>query len=290
MMPRGKGGSLARSSRLTLMLFSEFARYSSSLAQLQEPGNTDAARIPSLDLCDKSWRACAPQEPSTEGAEVGEISAEQTVEVVGACDDWMRLAGDDERWVLARKGDITLIDLVASARPRPSLMPAGPLARLVPPRRDCPTLGRLFGRGVGRVCSNLLVTGLQGWKVSALSGATVGSALSGWGWGRAAATAKESTEAAAEPSAAASANGGGGWGFGGLAKGFSSAVAAKLSETASSVSANILAAGADAEDVEGGKEKDGGEEKSIGEKMTENLEKTFDKDMQIDEAGLSSVR
>ncbi|KAJ1489409.1 hypothetical protein T484DRAFT_1780305, partial [Baffinella frigidus] len=166
-------------------------------------------------------------EPSLEGAEVMEITAADTVEVVGTCGDWMRLAGDEERWVLSKSGDITLIDLVS-----------------------------------------------QGWGVSA------SAALSGWGWGRAAApppAAAPGTDAAAGAAAEeVPASGGGGWGFGGLAKGLSSRVAA--------VSANIIAAGSiDPEEAEEA-------EKNIGDVMTANLDKAFDKDMEIGEGGLSSVR
>ena len=54
------------------------------------------------------------------------------------------------------------------------------------------------------------------------------------------------------------------------------------------MSASILAAGSiDPEEGEGAAE---GGEKNYGEVMTANLDKAFDKDMEIGEGGLSSVR
>ena len=55
------------------------------------------------------------KEPSVDAEEVMSIGADDVVEVVGECGNFLRLSGDEERWILYQQDDIILIDFLLSS-------------------------------------------------------------------------------------------------------------------------------------------------------------------------------
>eukprot|EP00960_Hanusia_phi_P074804 768320-Hanusia_phi.AAC.2 len=54
------------------------------------------------------------REPSVDAEEVMSIGADDVVEVVGECGNFLRLSGDEERWILYQQDDVVLVDFLLS--------------------------------------------------------------------------------------------------------------------------------------------------------------------------------
>lgn len=195
------------------------------------------------------------KEPNIEADELMVIGADDTVEVVGRCGEWVRLSGDEERWMLSVKNEIDLIEV---------------------------------------------------WSAGFFGGS--------WGFGFGGSGGEEKKEAKEEGEAKGAAGaGGGGWGFGNM----SSYVPTGMLE---GLSKNILAAGTSYEEGAEGKksgasadapppafprpptEEEKGAEKErkaaaaaaaspdLTDDITSRVDKTFNKEMELNEGGLAPVR
>ena len=196
--------------------------------------------------------------PSKDAEEIRVLTADDIVEVVGTCGEWLRLAGNDEQWIKYMQSENAeipeqLVDVLG-----PSLL---------------------------SVASSLT----SGW----FSGASDGAASAEQG--NAPASAGDPQEAGSKASGGASS---GGWGFGGWGKSLTD----RVSAVAASASATVLAVGGEDQDVRAGTNSvtlsstlkeaasDEANEEDIGTDIADTVSRNFDKEVNIDEGGLASVR
>lgn len=193
--------------------------------------------------------------PSKDAEEIRVMTADDMVEVVGTCGEWLRLAGDDEQWIKYMQSD----------------------------NPDIPEqLVDVLGPSLLSVASSF---------------------TSGWFSSSAPAPEDELAATGTGEAPAAAAGGGGGWGFGGWGKSLSSYVPSgameRASAAASAMTANVLAVGAegDGSNAESGtaslsdtlkEAKKEGDSEDIGSEIAESVSKQFDKEVKLDEGGLTS--